>query len=130
MDIFKELIPSIIQKKEYILSSEGEKEYNPFLVNKALSNHMDTLYHSIQMNMNPNLDKRLQYDYLFYSVKAYKRPYQKWVKCVENSNLKYIKEYYGYSTSKAIQVLPLLSKDKLDFIKSKLDKGGKTPNNK
>lgn len=130
IDIFKDTIPSILQTKQHILSPDEEKDYNPFIVNKALSHHMDVLFYANQMNLNPHLDKMLQYDYLFHSVKGYKRPYQKWIKYTEDSNIKYIKEYYGYSSQKAKQILPLLSKQNIDFIKEKLDKGGKTSNNK
>lgn len=130
MDIFKDIVPSLLQNKEYILSPDQEKEYNPFIVNKTLSNHMDVLFYVNQMNLNYHLDKKLQYDYLFYSLKRYKRPYQKWIKYTEDPNIKYIKEYYGYSSQKAKQILPLLSKQNIDFIKQKIDKGGKTLNNK
>jgi hypothetical protein len=130
MDIFKDIVPSILQTKEYILSQEEEKEYNPFIVNKALSSHIDAVFYVNQMNMNPHLDKKLQYDYLFYSIKGYKRGYAKWVKYTENPDIKYIKEYFGYSSNKAKQVLSLLSPEDVKIIREKLDKGGKTPNNK
>lgn len=130
MDTFKNIIPSILQTKEHILSIDEEKEYNPFIVNKALSHHMDVLFYVNQMNSNPHIDKKLQYDYLFHSIRGYKRPYQKWIKYIEDSDIKYIKEYYGYSSQKAQQVKHLLSKQDIEYIKEKIDKGGKTPNNK
>jgi hypothetical protein len=130
MDAFKDIIPSILQTKEYIISQNEEKEYNPFIINKSLSHYLDVLFYVNQMNLNSHLDKKLQYDYLFHSIKGYKRPYQKWIKYTEDSDIKYIKEYYGYSSHKAKQVKSLLSKQDIQFIKEKLDKGGKTPNNK
>lgn len=126
-DIFKEIIPSVLQTKEHcILTEEDEKSYLPFIVNKAISSHIDCLYFVSEMNINHHLDKKLQYDYLFHSIRAYKRKYQKWIKYTEPAEIELIKEYYGYSTQKAKQVLPLLNMDDIEFIKKQLDKGGKT----
>lgn len=125
-DLFKEIIPSILEKNEYVLEGEEEKSYSPYMVNKALSAHIDCLHHSNQMNMNHHLDKKLQYDYLFHSIRKYKRRYQKWMKYNESSDIQLIKEYYGYSTLKAKQVLSLFTKEEIKKISEKLDKGGKT----
>ena len=39
-------------------------------------------------------------------------------------SIEVIKKYYGYSTEKARQVLPLLDQSKIDYLKQKLEKGG------
>lgn len=126
-DLFKTILPSLLENKGYALESqEDEKSYSPFMVNKALSGHIDCLHHVNLMNINHHLDKKMQYDYLFYSVRKYKRKYQKWMKYNESSDIQLIKEFYGYSTAKAKKVLPLLTKENLLYIAGKLDKGGKT----
>lgn len=131
MDLFKELLPSILQNKEYLLNSEeSEKEYKPFIVNKALSQHIDCIFHTNEMNLANHLDNKLQYDYLYHSVKSYKRNYQKWFKVNESPEIELVKEYYNVSNSKAKTLLSVLTKEQLDYIKNKLDKGGKTANNK
>lgn len=130
MDIFKDIIPSILQTKEYNFPLEEEKEYNSYIVNKSLSHHIDVLFYVNQMNLNHHIDKKMQYDYLFHSIKGYKRKYQKWIKASKDSNISLIKEYYGYSDNKARQALELLSEKDIEYIKEILDKGGKTPNNK
>jgi hypothetical protein len=40
-------------------------------------------------------------------------------------DLDYVKEYYGYSNEKAREALTLLTKEQLEHIKKKLDKGGR-----
>lgn len=125
MDLFKEIIPSILEKKTSILDSESEKDYVSYVVNKALMAHIDCLHHANLMNINHHLDKKLQYDYLFHSVRKYRRGYQKWSKYSESDDIKIIKEYYNYSTNKAKQTLKLLDQDKLNQIREILDKGGK-----
>jgi hypothetical protein len=126
MDLFKECLPSILEKNEYLIKTgDDEKSYSPYTVNKALSVHIDCLLHANAMNMYHSLDKKMQYDYLFYSVRKYKRKYQKWIKFNETKDIQLIKEYYNCSLSKAKDYLTILTKDQLKEIESKLDKGGK-----
>jgi len=41
------------------------------------------------------------------------------------NDLDTVKQYYGYSNAKAEQTLKILTKEQLNFIKSKLDIGGR-----
>jgi hypothetical protein len=65
MDLFKELLPSILQTKKSILTSENEKEYEPYIVNRALSQHNDLILYANEMNQYSNLENKLQYDFYF-----------------------------------------------------------------
>lgn len=121
-DLFKEIIPSILQTKKDCLVDE--KDYVPFVVNKALSFHYDCIMAANEMNAHPNLDRNLQYHYYLNTIRPYKRPFQKWLKREMIDDIEAIKEYYGYSNEKAKDVLPLLSKDHLEVIRQKIDKGG------
>lgn len=121
-DLFKDIIPSILQTKKDVLIDE--KDYVPFVINKALSQHYDCILHANQMNMYPNLDKRLQYQYYLNSIRSYKRPYQKWLKRETIADLELVKEYYNFSTEKAKEALTVLTDDQLDIIRKKLDRGG------
>lgn len=126
-DLFKEVVPSILQTKENMLVSEqDENEYVPFIVNKALAFHYDCVGFANEMNMRPFLDKKLQYDFLLHTVRGYKRPFQKWYKREKDENIDLIKEYFHFSTEKAKQALSILSEKDLLEIKKRLDKGGKT----
>jgi hypothetical protein len=121
-DLFKEIIPSILQTKKNVV--ENEKDYIPFVVNKALSFHYDCVLIANQMNFLPNTDGILQYHYLLNKVRGYKRPFQKWHKRETIEDLDAIKEYYNYSNDKAKEALTVLSNDQINDIKSKLNKGG------
>lgn len=126
-DLWKEIIPSLLQTKDYLLNdSDEEKNYNPYIVNKALSTHIDCLFYVSEMNANWHLDKKLQYDYYFHSLKGYKRKFQKWFKNEEPEEIKLIMEFYNYSNLKAKQIFHLLSQEQIEIIKNKLDKGGKS----
>jgi hypothetical protein len=121
-DLFKDIVPSILQTKKDVLDNEGD--YVPFVVNRALSNHFDCILYANEMNKYPHLDKRIQYDYLMGTVRAYKRPFQKWHKRETSENLDAIKEYFNYSNEKAKEALSILSNDQVTEIRTKLDRGG------
>ena len=123
-DLFKEILPSILQTKQYaLLTEQDEKSYSSFMVNRALSYHRDTALLANQMNLYPSTDKKLQYDFLLNIVRASKRPYSKWYKKAKSSDLETVKEYYGYSDSKAVEALKVLSEDQISVMKEQLYKG-------
>lgn len=114
-DLFKEIIPSILETKKDVL--DNEKDYVPFLINRALSFHSDCLFYSNQMNMQYNLDKRLQYDYFMGSIRKTKRGFVPWSKPAKNETVNLVKWYFGYSTKKAYDAIKILSKENIDHIK-------------
>ena len=123
-DLFKEVIPSILQTKEYaLLTEQDEKSYSSFMVNRALSFHRDTVLFANEMNRYSTLDNKLKYDFLLNIVRASKRPYSKWHKKAKDSDLELVKEYYGYSDAKAAEALKILSDDQIAAIKEQLYKG-------
>lgn len=123
-DLFKEILPSILETKEYaLLTDQDEKSYPAFMVNRALSYHRDTALIANEMNRYGNLDNKLKYDFLLNIVRAQKRRYSKWHKKGENDDLSAVKEYYGYSDAKANEVLKILNKTQIADIKKQLYKG-------
>jgi hypothetical protein len=101
----------------------AEKEYIPFVVNRALSYFPDTLMYANAMNLHNFLPSKLQNDYLLNSVRPAKR-FSKWAKTEDSDILEAVKTYYGYSREKAKQILPLLSQQQISIIKKELEKGG------
>lgn len=114
-------------KKNIVRNSEdpvrSEKEYNAFLTNRSLSYFLDTVLYANEMNINHHLDSKLQYEYYINIIRPKKR-FAKWVKSVSEDDLELIKSYYGLNTEKARQALSILSKDQIDLIKNKQEKGG------
>jgi hypothetical protein len=107
---------------EYPLS---EKEYPPYVINKCLAGHMDTILFANEMNVAHYLDKRLQYDFFINSIKPKKR-FSPWLKKDKFDDLEVVKKYYGYSNDKARAALRILTEDHLQHIATKLNQGGKT----
>ena len=89
-----------------------------------MSHHIDTMMYAHEMNQYPNLDKKLHYDFLINIVRPRKR-FSPWGKKQKVKDLDLVKKYYGYSNDKAIQALRILTPNQLDYIKQKLNKGGK-----
>lgn len=123
----KDYLNSINFTKEYLMDDSDplwEKKYAPFIINKCLSGFIDTVMFANEMNMNPSLSSRLQYDFLINTVRKRKR-FSPWLKKEKIQDLDAVKSYYGYSNEKAQQALKILTKEQIKFIKQKLDVGGK-----
>ena len=120
-----DVLYSINQSKKNLMSDGTVKpgQYLPFLVNKALSSHLDSVLYANEMNKYYSLDKKMQYDFLINSLKP-RRRFSPWIKRDTLENLELVKEYYGYSHNKAIAALRILTKSQLDEIKLLLYKGG------
>jgi hypothetical protein len=116
-DIFKDILPSILQTKVDVL--ENETDYNSFLINRALSYNHDCLFYCNEMNMLPQLDKRLQYDYYINSIRAKKRSHSKWHKPMKENDLESVKLYFGYSDAKAKEALKVLTEEQIEMVKKK-----------
>lgn len=125
-DLFKDYVPAISHTKKNLMDSEDElweKSYQPYLVNKTFSYYLDTVLYSNEMNLHADVDNKLQFDYLLNSIRPRKR-FSPWNKKEIDSDIEVIKEYYGYSNRKAEEVLSILSDAQIEYIKSKLYKGG------
>jgi hypothetical protein len=123
-DLFKEILPSILQNKQNVmLTEQDEKSYPAFMVNRALSYYKDTVLISNEINKFYDLDNKLKYDFLLNMVRAKKRPWSSWHKKAQNADLDVIKEYYGYSDSKAAEALKILDDSQINEIKKKIYKG-------
>lgn len=119
-----DIVNDISYKKERLIHDDvTEKLHVPFLVNRAFSYFPDTIQYAQEMNLSSHLDKKLQYDYLYNSIRKNKR-FSKHFKKQMNSDIEAVQEYFGYSYEKAKQAVKVLTKDQLKKIKQKLDKGG------
>lgn len=113
-------------KKDLFEDPQAEKEYIPFIVNKSLSNFPDTLFFCNEMNSRTHINKRMQFDFLRYSIVSKKR-FSKWNKKeTVTEDITAICDYYKYSKARAYEVLSILTKEQIEFIKQEMNKGGKS----
>ena len=122
----KDYLYSINQSKRNILDDDpnAQKKYPPYIIKRCLSSFTDTILFANEMNRNPHLPNKMQYDFFINSVKPRKR-FSPWARKDSIDYLDVVKEYYGYNDDKALQALRILTKDQLDTIKKSLSKGGK-----
>ena len=99
------------------------KKYVPFIINKGVSYFPDTIIQANNMNFFCNADKRMHFDYLQHSIRKRKR-FCKWMKKKDPADLQIVKDYFGYSNSKAYEALDILTKEDIESIKEELNVGG------
>ena len=117
---------SINQTKKNMMDEAPslENSYPTWIINKCLSSFTDTVLFANEMNMNWHISKRMQYDFYINSLRPRKR-FSPWSKKESIDYLDEVREYYGYSYTKALEVIRVLSTDQLEHIKRSLNKGGK-----
>ena len=122
----KDWLNSINYTKKNLIDEDPsiEKEYPPYVINRCLSGHLDCIMVVNEMNRYHFLPKKIQYDF-FINILRPKKRFSPWLRKDTIKDLDYVKRYYGYSNEKAQQALKILTKDQLNFIKSKFETGGR-----
>jgi len=124
----KDYLKAINETKENLLDTNDitwEKKYPPYVINRCMSMFYDTIMHSNEMNGLHFLPKRMQFHFFINSIRKKRRFGGKWLSQTKLKNLALIKEYYGYSNSKAKEALNILSENHIENIKIELIKGGR-----
>jgi len=121
----KDWLNSINQTKKNLIDEDSsiEKDYPPYIINRCYSGHLDAVMFANEMNKYNFLPKKMQYDFFINTLRVKKR-FSPWLRKDEIKDLDYVKRYYGYSNEKAKQIIKILSKEQLNFIKSKFETGG------
>ena len=125
MTELKDWLNSINHTKKNLIDEDPsiEKEYPPYIVNRCFSGHLDAILFANEMNKYNLLPKKMQYDF-FINILRTKKRFSPWIRKDKIKDLDCVKRYYGYSNEKALQVLKILTKQQLNFIKSKFEIGG------
>ena len=100
----------------------AEKSYVPYLTNKALSYHTDTLLYANEINSLHHLDNKLQYEFYLNTLRKKKR-FAKWAKADISNDLEMIQSYFNYSITKAKAALSILSDQQLQEIRERCTRG-------
>ena len=122
----KDWLNSINLNKKNLIDDDPsvEKDYSPYIINRCLSGHIDTILFVNEMNMYSFLPKKMQYDFYVNSIRKRKR-FSPWMRKDEIDNLNVVKRYYNCSNEKAKEIIKILNKEQVNFIKSKFEIGGK-----
>lgn len=130
-DLFKETVPSILKTKMNVYKNDDEaRDYVPFVVNRALSYHIDCLMHVAELNRQAfTIPKKYQYEYLLNAIVSKSRRFVKWEKPIKHEDVDLIKEYYKCSLSKAFEALSILNEKEVQRIREYLGNKGGLNNN-
>lgn len=119
-------VDDLTEHKKNLFSDETERQYNSFLINRALSFNPDCMFYVAEMNKYPDVPKKAQHDFYLNTLDK-KRRYGRWVKRDSFSDdVELVKEVFGYSTRRAISALELLTEEQLVQLRKSRDKGGRT----
>ena len=112
-----DLINKISHSKDVsdVTDKDIDVDYVPFVVNKTLSYHPDSLIYANEMNQRQHVDKQLQFQFYLNSLRPRKR-FAKWVKAEKVDNLEAVKLSFNYSNEKALQIIDLLSDEQINEI--------------
>lgn len=116
---------NISQSNEDIWTDDSDVEYNPFMVNRALSQFYDTCMFAQEMNASFGLTNRMQYDFLRHSVQPKKKRFAKWHKPEKDAQISAMCQVFGISLDVARQYVSLISKEELKLIMEKTYTGGR-----
>jgi hypothetical protein len=100
-----------------------EKAYQPFLINKALSYHQDSVFFANEMNIRHGVENRLQYVFFLNTLRKRQR-FSKWSKPYISKKLDVIKKHYQVSTKIAKEYVELLSVSQMKELKKTMNLGG------
>ena len=126
MTELKDWVNSINFNKNNLIEEDPSviKDYPPYIVNRCLSGNLDCIMFVNEMNKYSFLDKDMQYNFYLNTLRKKKR-FSPWLRKDKVTDLQSVKQYYGYSNEKASQALKILSKQQLDYIKQRLEVGGR-----
>ncbi len=115
-------ITDISKTKEYLYDDQTSRDYEPWIVNKSFSAHMDTFIHAEAMNRFHFLDKKLQHDYMFYAVPSKAKRYKPWLSKSKDDKkelkiMQDISRITGYNIQRTRQFWNILTDEqKTDFL--------------
>lgn len=105
-------VADITHGKQDIYDEQTANAYIPFIVNRSLSNFVDTVLYANDINMYPLLDNYIQYQYFLNSIPKRQR-FSKWAKKIDDAEIKCIMELQQCNFNRAEEIHALLSKEQL-----------------
>jgi hypothetical protein len=126
LDLFKVIIPSILQTKQDELPEDIKtSEYPAFVINRALSQHRDCVDFAQNMNLHPNIPVRTHYVYLLNTVRKGRRAFVGWAKKPKQEEaVEIIAAYSNISRRKAERLVDCVTPAQIEHMKKVLDPGG------
>jgi hypothetical protein len=122
-----EYLDAICQTKDtsVLEDPDFDKVYDPFVINRALSAHDDSVLAAQMVNERSDMPRKAQFLFLLNTLRSRKR-FGNWLKGSKSDDAIAVAEYYGCSLRHARDLVSLHSSDQLTIIHARLEKGGTT----
>lgn len=101
------------------------KKFNQFIVNKALSMHIETVLFANEMNQAYQLDNDMVHAFYMHGIPKGKRKSAWQKKDKDSEDINKIMQYYEVNSNVAEHYFKLLSEKQLSVIRELLSEGGK-----
>lgn len=121
-----DFVNAINKTKEdlWATTENPEKAYVPFIVNRALSYHPDTVIAASILNERPQLSKRSQFRVLLALVPPAQRWGSSWVKSETDDDEITIAAFHACSRREARLLKPYTTPEMIDAMRAQLERGG------
>jgi hypothetical protein len=120
-----DFVNDLSSDKQYLYNDDTDSVYSQFMINRAMSQHLDTILLASEMNKRSGMSNEMHHDFLFYTVDKKKR-FGKWAKKSEVNVevIGWLKNHYCVGHERAIEYLKLLSDEQVKQIELKLKATG------
>lgn len=118
-------VKDLTQDKKQIKKDDPdfERNYNPFMIGRALSfNVSDVLWVNVLNMYHDSMTKQMHHDFLYNGLKKSRRS-GRWIKDKKEDHLMPVAEYFSISLKEAEGLMDLISEEELERIL--IAKGGK-----
>jgi hypothetical protein len=120
-------IDNISSSRESIWEdSISDKEYNPYMVNRGLSQYRDTVLFAQVMNMNGQfVSPKMQYDFYRHAITSKKKRFAKWHKPDKLEEIEKLARHFGINIRDMENYVSLMSETDYEQLMRTLEKGGR-----
>lgn len=112
--------------KEYLFNDQTHVDFVPFMINRGMSQNVETVMLANELNKHCLCSKEMVHDFYFYILSKKKR-FGKWAKQATDNKveLELLMTHYSINRKRAIEYLAMLSSEDIANIKKQYEVGGK-----
>jgi hypothetical protein len=119
------ILKSVNSKSELLDESFIDEFYQPFLINKILSQFTDCVSYVADMDRNQkHLTYFDQYHYYYLTLRK-KYRYTPWIKPYISDDVQYLMDYYNLSLQKSLDTERIIAPHKMAMIRKLMTQGGR-----
>jgi hypothetical protein len=115
---------SYTKDRDQFTQGEIDKDYKPYVINRMVAGYSELVLLADAMNISHNIPKDQQLDFYMTAIPKKKRR-TVWAAKKKNDDLEVVMDYYNITQEKAYPYLKILTRDQINVLKDRLNKGGR-----